>query len=62
MKKAIANYNMQFDNGKFYKNKIYEYYKSKENQDIFIITETGTPQKLWKKDFEILFTLLKNTK
>lgn len=58
MKKALANYNMQFDNGKFYKNKIYKYYE--QSKEIFITTERGSFQKLWKKDFNILFTLLKN--
>ena len=54
-KKAKAKYNMQFDNGKFYKNKIYNYYKSNADKSIFITTEQNKTQKLWEEDFKILF-------
>lgn len=58
--KAIANYNMGFDNGTFVKGEAYNYRKADKNDDsqkFFITTEEKTEQELWDTEFDILFTI-----
>lgn len=58
--KVIANYNMEFNNGSFQKNKIYNYRINPNNSEqILITTEEEKEQELWYTEFDILFTLLK---
>lgn len=60
-KKAIANYNMGFNNGKFVKDKIYHYrFDPADAAMVLVTTEEGTEQDLWYTEFDILFTLVKN--
>ena len=63
MEKAIANYNMGFNNGCFKRGKEYKYRKNPKpnvNAEILVTTEEGTEQEFWYKEFDMLFTLLKN--
>lgn len=53
-----ANYNMEFDQGKFYKNKIYK--ARVEDKKIFVTTEEKKEQGFWNMEFNTFFTLLKN--
>ena len=59
MNYAKARYNMIFDNGKFYKNKVYQYKKKLKEKQIICITEEQKNQVFWEKDFKDLFFILK---
>lgn len=60
--KAVANYNMGFDNGTFVKGKAYDYRFEDVEQDgpaskFFITTEEKAEQELWDAEFNMLFTI-----
>lgn len=60
--KAVANYNMGFDNGTFVKGKAYDYRFEEVELDgparkFFITTEERVEQELWDSEFNILFTI-----
>ena len=55
--KAQANYNMEFDNGKFQKEKKYCY--REENDKFFVTTEKGKEQDFTGAEFNTFFTILK---
>ena len=58
---AIANYNIEFNQGKFYKDKKYKYrINPKNSAQVLVTTEKGTEQDLWFTEFDTLFTILKN--
>ena len=56
--KAQANYNMEFDNGKFQKEKKYRY--RKKNDKFFVITEEGKEQEFFIGEFNTFFTFVEN--
>lgn len=58
-KYAVAKYNMEFDNGRFIKNKKYKYKENPAaaNNVVFITTEEGTEQDLLWSEFNMLFVL-----
>lgn len=56
--KAQANYNMEFDNGKFQKEKKYRY--KEENDKFFVTTEEGKEQEFFMGEFNTFFTLVEN--
>lgn len=59
--KAMANFNMNFNNGNFIKNKVYTYRMDPDDSSrVLITTEKNTEQKLWYTEFDTLFTILKN--
>lgn len=51
-----ANFEMEFDKGKFHKNKEYKA-RIKENK-VFITTEEDKEQEFWDTEFSTFFTLL----
>ncbi len=54
-----ANYNMTFDNGKFYEGHTYKGKVDPKNPEEFIIyAEDGQKQRMTKDDFNVLFTEL----
>ena len=54
-----ANYNMTFDNGKFYEGHTYKGEVDPKNPEEFIIhAENGQKQRMSKDDFNTLFTEL----
>jgi hypothetical protein len=54
-----ANYNMTFDNGKFYEGHTYKGEVDPKNPEEFIIhAEDGQKQRMSKDDFNTLFTEL----
>lgn len=53
-----ANFEMEFNEGKFHKNR--EYKARIENNKVFITTEEGKEQDFWDTEFSTFFTLLKN--
>lgn len=58
--KAVANYNMGFDNGSFIKGKAYDYrFEEREGpaRIFFITTEERKEQELWDTEFNMLFTI-----
>lgn len=56
--KAQANYNMEFDNGKFEKGK--EYHFRREYNIFFVTTEQGKEQEFFYTEFNTFFTLVEN--
>ena len=52
-----ANYNMEFNNGKFKKNNIYE--ARVEGTKVFVTTEEGKEQDFTGAEFNTFFTILK---
>lgn len=62
MQKAIANYKMTFNEGRFEKNKEYIYEYVKDNFDnlkkVFVTTEEGKKQEFLFSEFNVLFTIL----
>jgi hypothetical protein len=57
MSKVIANYNMEFDNGTFKKDRLYPYYQ-KDNMFI-VTTEENKEQSFFDFEFGMFFSLLK---
>ena len=55
---AEANYNMEFDNGKFEKGK--EYHFRQEYNTFFVTTEQGKEQEFFYTEFNTFFTLVEN--
>lgn len=54
---ATANYNIEFDNGNFLKDKVYKYkIDPKNSEKVLITTEQGNIQELWYTEFDMLFT------
>ena len=56
--KAQANYNMEFDNGKFEKEKKYRY--REKNDKFFVTTEESKEQEFFMGEFNTFFTLVEN--
>ena len=55
---AEANYNMEFDNGKFEKGK--EYHFRREYNIFFVTAEQGKEQEFFYTEFNTFFTLVEN--
>ena len=55
---AEANYNMEFDNGKFEKGKEYRF--RREYNIFFVTTEQGKEQEFFQGEFNTFFTLVEN--
>ena len=55
---AEANYNMEFDNGKFEKGKEYRF--RREYNIFFVTTEEGKEQEFFMGEFNTFFTLVEN--
>ncbi len=55
---AEANYNMEFDNGKFEKGKEYRF--RREYNIFFVTTEQGKEQEFFYTEFNTFFTLVEN--
>ena len=57
--KVTANYNIDFNNGKFIKGHVYKYrIDPDDSTKVLITTEEGKEQDLWYTEFNTLFTLL----
>ena len=55
---AEANYNMEFDNGKFEKGKEYRF--RQEYNTFLVTTEQGKEQEFFYTEFNTFFTLVEN--
>ena len=55
---AEANYNMEFDNGKFEKGKEYRF--RRECNTFLVTTEQGKEQEFFYTEFNTFFTLVEN--
>lgn len=55
---AEANYNMEFDNGKFEKGKEYRF--RREYNTFLVTTEQGKEQEFFYTEFNTFFTLVEN--
>ena len=59
MDKAVANFNMTFNEGHFKKGNSYFYeYKDDDNNSITVTTEEGKPTSFTFGEFHILFSFL----
>lgn len=58
MDKAIANFNMTFNEGHFKKGTPYSYEYADDNNSIIITTEEGNKSNFTLEEFHILFSFL----
>ena len=58
MDKAIANFNMTFNEGHFKKGNPYSYEYADDNNSIIITTEEGNKSNITFEEFHILFSIL----
>jgi len=56
--KAKAKYNMDFNQGHFYRGKIYNYRYDQKEDKIFVLMEEAIEQDFLCSDFNILFFLI----